>query len=349
MNRSEQAKPAAAHLHCADTPALFSIQNNDLGIKLPLHLKQMGAPEHCGHRSGWRHVMDHLRQCQRPAGMLLDDFVERTFQHPGSTQEWHEPWIGIFHHPRHVPHWYDPSAVPSVIFQKTTFRNSLKHLAGAVTLSTTLGDWLAKELVVPVKVLKHPTEIPDQQFSINQWEQQATKTIVQVGWYCRNSRAIYQLRVPDDYKKVHLLQDRPWVHNALQRIDNLSPTRHRPLIGDVQVIEPLDNPSYDSLLAHNLVFCEYLDVSASNTVIEAIARNTPIVVNRHPALEEYLGIDYPLFYEHLDEVAALLTQPGLIRSAYHYLGALDKSWLSAETFTRQLMTFVNQIGTGTTK
>jgi hypothetical protein len=79
------------------------------GIRLPLHLKQMGDPEHCGHRSGWRFVMDHLRQKVNPLGILVDDFVERTFQHDCYDQEWQEPWIGIFHHPPNLPGWFDPS------------------------------------------------------------------------------------------------------------------------------------------------------------------------------------------------------------------------------------------------
>ena len=73
------------------------------GFRLPLHLKQMGVPETCAHRSGWGYVMEHLAKKQHQNGIILDDFVERTFQHQGMRQTWKEPWVGIFHHPQNLP------------------------------------------------------------------------------------------------------------------------------------------------------------------------------------------------------------------------------------------------------
>ena len=56
-------------------------------FRLPLQLKQMGDPEHCRHRSGWQYVMRHLRPYNTPNGILLDDFVERSFQHADQRQQ----------------------------------------------------------------------------------------------------------------------------------------------------------------------------------------------------------------------------------------------------------------------
>ena len=108
-------------------------------FRLPLHLKQMGDPEHCRHRSGWRFVMERLRAYHHPAGILLDDFVERSFQHEASRQLWCEPWVGIFHHPPNLPEWLDPSAPIQAIFSTAEFTASLPHLRGAVALSEYLG------------------------------------------------------------------------------------------------------------------------------------------------------------------------------------------------------------------
>jgi hypothetical protein len=319
------------------------IQPKGTKIRLPLHLKQMGCPETCGHRSGWRHVVQHLRSVNDPGGVVLDDFVERTFQHQDSGQVWQEPWVGIFHHPPNLPPWFDQTAPPPVITQLPAFRASLPHLRGAVALSAYLGGWLRSELQVPVLVVKHPTEIPILRFSIERWETQAFKQLVQIGWYARNYRGIYQVGVPDGFRKIHLLQDRPWVQEATARTDLAGPFRSRPDVGNVELIGRLDDQRYDELLASSVVFCEYLDVSASNTVIEAIARNTPIVVNRLPALEEYLGKDYPLFYERIEEVPAMLGDRERIRRACALLSAMDKSWLSVESFALELLSFVNDV------
>ena len=66
-----------------------------------------------------------------------------------------------------------------------------------------------------------------------------------------------------------------------------------------------------------------------NTVVECIVRCTPLVINRLPALEEYLGEDYPLFYEgySLEKVTRKR-----IRQGHEYLKRLDKSKLRIETF-----------------
>jgi hypothetical protein len=69
-------------------------------------------------------------------------------------------------------------------------------------------------------------------------------------------------------------------------------------INSVDIIEFIDNNIYDNLLTENIVFLNLVDASAVNTIIECIARNTPLIVNRHPAVIELLGEKYPLYYEN---------------------------------------------------
>jgi hypothetical protein len=108
----------------------------------------------------------------------------------------------------------------------------------------------------------------------------------------------------------------------------------------VEILTSLDNTEYDLLLCNSILLVEYFDVSASNTVIEAIARNTPIVVNRHAALEEYLGIGYPLFYDDIEEVHGLLSDHERVHAAHLMLSTSDKSWIPVETFVSDLLGFV---------
>jgi hypothetical protein len=79
-----------------------------------------------------------------------------------------------------------------------------------------------------------------------------------------------------------------------------------------------------------------VDASAVNTVIEAIVRNTPILINRLPALEEYLGSNYPLFYENLSEASALLT-PDQLERAHLHLQSMDRSFLKIDHFLEQYL------------
>lgn len=102
----------------------------------------------------------------------------------------------------------------------------------------------------------------------------------------------------------------------------------------VRVLEHLDDNAYDELLSRNVVFLRLVDASAVNTVVECAARDTPIFVNRHPALEEVLGHDYPGFYDCPAHAAALLSSWDAIKAAHtHIAQRVDKhALLSLSSF-----------------
>ena len=70
------------------------------------------------------------------------------------------------------------------------------------------------------------------------------------------------------------------------------------IMENIDVLQNMDNQKYDELLCENIVFINLVDASTVNTIIECIIRNTPIIVNRHPAAVELLGQNYPLFFEN---------------------------------------------------
>jgi hypothetical protein len=311
-------------------------------IKLPIHLKQMGESATSGHRSGWPFVIQALKSYTSTDGILLDDFVERTFQQTIAPKAWAEPWIGVFHHPPHLPAWFDHSAVLDHIIDTLPFQKSIPHLKGAIALSQYLADWLECRFDIPTIALKHPTEIPDLQWNVEKFMSNLGLNVVQVGWYLRNYRAIYQLKVPHGFRKMHLLQNEPWVLEAAKRTDQHSPFKHRVEFGQTQVVHRLENSQYDELLCRSVVFLELFDTSANNAVIESIVRNVPIIVNRHPATEEYLGADYPLFYDGIDQVHDLLDFDTIV-NAHEYLKAMDKTEYSNQIFSDKLLKFVEKV------
>jgi hypothetical protein len=83
------------------------------------------------------------------------------------------------------------------------------------------------------------------------------------------------------------------------------------------------------------------DVSACNTMLECIMNNVPVLTNRLPASEEYLGKDYTLFYESIDEANNLLT-PEKILEAHVYLKNKDKSKFEIEYFCNELDVFTKR-------
>jgi hypothetical protein len=111
-------------------------------------------------------------------------------------------------------------------------------------------------------------------------------------------------------------------------------------INSVEILEKLNNEDYDKLLSENIVFLNLVDCSAVNTVLECIVRNTPLIVNRIPAIEELLGINYPGFYTSLNEAADICQDINRIYLITIYLSRLDKSRYTLEHFIDKIQEII---------
>jgi hypothetical protein len=113
-------------------------------------------------------------------------------------------------------------------------------------------------------------------------------------------------------------------------------------INSVKIISHLRNDEYDEMLTQNIVFCNLIDASAVNTLIECIARNTPIIISRLPAVVELLGNNYPLYIDNLIVIENTMYIPiDSIKRAYYMLCASDKYVISIENFVEKLLKIVN--------
>lgn len=108
-----------------------------------------------------------------------------------------------------------------------------------------------------------------------------------------------------------------WVKHMVEYLDTINKK--------MDILSVVDNKTYDDLLTENLVFINLVDGSAVNTLIECVVRNTPVFVNRHPAVIEIVGEDYPLLYEDANEINILLKNPECIQNAYNHMKKIDKT------------------------
>jgi hypothetical protein len=105
---------------------------------------------------------------------------------------------------------------------------------------------------------------------------------------------------------------------------------------NVLTIGRLSDKEYDSLLSRSLVFVPLFDVAACNTIIECIVRATPVLTNRLPASEEYLGRGYPMFYETLEEAGQMADDIETIGRAHEYLKVMNKEQFTMKYFINSL-------------
>jgi len=86
---------------------------------------------------------------------------------------------------------------------------------------------------------------------------------------------------------------------------------------------PLSPSDRERALATAVVFADLYDSNADPVVLECIGSATPILVNRHPAVTEHLGLDYPLYFDSLEEAAAKAVDLDAIESAHLHLSEDD--------------------------
>lgn len=293
------------------------------------------------HRSGWPHVMEAVGRHATPGGLLLDDCVEASFLFRPQHHPHREPWVGIFHFPHDVvsPMGFDRARNSAwSLWARPDFKKSLPRLRGAVSMCSRLAAWLAPRLGVPVATIMHPTET-----GVTQWNPGclAEPKMLQVGWHLRNTRAIYHVPPANGWRYLRIAPVDRWQRRRDARIRRRLGSEPNGLVED---LPRLDDAEYDEALATSVVVMEVWGAAANNVVVECVARGTPLLVNRLPAVEEYLGEDYPLYFRRLRDVPALLRPERLVAASEHMRGRRGR-WLELDTFAGCLAEFVRRIET----
>jgi len=328
------------------------------------------------HRSGWRYAVEALHPLHNDRGVRFEDFVEEPFawQHrhcgqrsgaqilqailtqdhaaPVSSEETgvlpiREPWVGILHNPPAMPPDFHPAESPQAIMRKAVWRESLDSCVGLFALSRYAADWLRAATGKPVSALVHPTEIPDTVFDFHAFLANEDKQVVQVGWWLRRLRAIYDLPLAAGnalgYRKLRLVPE--FFSGADQYLNQLlaaempePSTSPGGAQHNTRECRHLPDPDYDRLLSRNIAFIQLYDASANNTVIECIARGTPVLVNPLPAVREYLGEDYPLYYDNLEQAAEKALDVSRLQAAHQHLLANPlRRHFGADSFRQQFL------------
>jgi polysaccharide pyruvyl transferase WcaK-like protein len=379
------------------TPVI-SIKNIKISKKINLsYIKQNNLEGY--HRSGWSYVVNNLGIFDNiNSTVLLDTYLDKTF-HWGCNAyidadiiPYKQPFIGFLHHTLDIDN-YTTYNVDNML-NNPNFQESLKYCKGIFVLSKYLRDLLEVKILdkfnkkIIIESLIHPTEIPDLKFTIDKFNNNHNKKIINIGAWLRNCYSIYEIKLNNNIKKAVLVGKdmnnyikpveidlRKDINHLLNEINTYNDTIYNngicrdinslnkyikylckyikklqynftleeiiDIIEDnqksVEIISKLSNYDYDILLSENIVFLHLIDMSACNTVIECIVRNTPIVINKLPAVVELLGNNYPLYYESLNDIDKLVTYDN-INLAHKYLVSIDKTKFTIEYFINMFMT-----------
>lgn len=326
-------------------------------------------------------VIELNKEVKKP--LIIDTYVDKTFHWNSSFYKskdiipYRVDWIGFIHHTFSS---YNNTYNCRVLFQNPLFLESLATCRCLIVMSNYLKRQIEEVIGcdrVRIEVVYHPTEMTGTMFTWERFMESDSKQIVQIGNWLRNVFAIYTLELPREsiIKTKSVLKNRNTDNYFLpengldEMISNMSGIRNNNTNGtfdmckitfdnmhirgmlehiqglenSVSVLNYLDNGAYDVLLSRNIVFINLIDASAVNTIIECIMRNTPILVNPIDAALEFLGAEYPLFYESMYDASKILENTELIRKGYLYLVNMDKSPFVITTFITRMRSIIESI------
>lgn len=279
------------------------------------------------HRSGWGYaskaIKDHMHST---TGILLVDWADAAFR---DNCKFEKKWVGFLHNPitypsNEYPAKYQSGLSPLNMLVKSDIWNyNLSTCLGIYTLSKHSADFLSP--FVKTQSVTHPVKEPKLKFSWDLFQSNPNKQILHIGQWMRRYHSFCQLKT--SLRKTLLITGKHWEKDILQMKKYAD-------CSDITVSDPIINKQYDEILCKNVVFLDLYDVAACNTVLECIVRYTPIIINRLPANEEYLGKDYPGFYNSLEEAAELINTK--LKEIHEYLKMLDKSHLSVSNFIESI-------------
>jgi glycosyltransferase involved in cell wall biosynthesis len=264
----------------------------------------VGYPIHWNHhRGGWNDVTDVLvRDLGCADGILTVNALEETIV-TGRVLD--VPWVGFSHE---VPHHSYVFPDLTRLLQLDTWKASMRHCRGLWVLSSHNKKFLEScGLPFPVSFVHYPVTSPEQTFSFDSFTRSEPRRLVCIGEYLRRIQPFFDLVAPG-YDKI-LLDSPEFRHSVVPK----------PGPQPVSILGRVSDEDYDGLLARSVVFLNLIDAGANTTIVECIVRCTPILVNRVGGVSEYLGDDYPLYYETLEEAAAKLADMDLLARTTLYL------------------------------
>ena len=300
------------------------------------------------HRAGWNWVNACMvkRFHNDSADIIIDEFIERTFDwdycfnndKPQVLPHHKKDWIGFIHNPMIIPKPFDIKQTPINMCARLPFVLAMRNCKGIFTLSDDLEEHVRYIFTqygfdhVLVETLLHPTPLDVEEFNLNAFLEKPQVTCL--GYWLRDFEKYWLLDT--QMPKNVLLGRLPYAHQIydqqMKEFKRKQEYTGEQIKGNVIVHKHLENKEFDKFMTDTIGFLYLIDTSANNGVTDCISRNIPLLVNPHPAVVQYLGEDYPFYYNTLETADKKINDIELIKETHLYLKNMDKSRLDIKTF-----------------
>jgi hypothetical protein len=231
----------------------------------------------------------------------------------------------------------------NALLTNNNFIDSLPVCQNLICLTDYLSRYVISKIDTNVVTMYHPMINIEHrnQFNIIKYKRNTNKKIIQIGRQCRNLKTFTQINF-NTHGKLWLTgtQNLHATYEILKLELNIN------IIHDSYYnieYKYVNNKEYDELIVENILFLHVHDASANNVVLEAIVYKIPIIVNKHPAIIEYLGEDYPLYFEPNNDSIKIdddFISIEKITEAHEYLKLLDIDKIQFLKFNQALLRII---------
>jgi FkbM family methyltransferase len=295
----------------------------------------------------WRELLPVIQKAGENGPVeLFDPFLEQTLTSAGEAGPRNGGWAGITQFGPSIPEW-----IAAVASQKQLASAAQLQIAswgarrdscrGLVAMSDYQAAYLRKNAGVRVIVVRPPLPLGRPEWSWDRFTSDGRRRIIQPDERLQRSHGLHMLEVAEAEKS--------WWRSPLLAPDDLVETERAELMRDYRLLSymlptvtcepPPSGTARADLLRESLVFAHLYDAIAPGILFECIASATPILINAIPAVREYLGSGYPLYYFSYLDAAEKAADDLLIKRSHEYLKTLpQRRDLTKEAFLRELAT-----------
>ncbi len=308
------------------------------------------------HRGGWKTVIQNLINEKivfytdtLTNNISLVDCCEAFFVWEKLFEKYKlGSWIGMIHFCYNLPDFLHFENV-DLLLDNEDFKSYLPSCQGIIVLSPYLKKYIQKKFPnLKIYILKHPVENINTKFSMDKFILNPHKNLIQLGYQSRMVSSIFRIRTP--WKKVLLTgrknTPREVLSRVKQEINYLKITNLNITLNNINIQYFEKNEDYDNFLTQNICIIPLWDASANNSILEIISMNIPSFVTKMESTVFYLGDNYPMFYEDLEEINNIIQHTDqfytLILKTHQYLKNINTVDLSFQKFNSDMLTIINR-------
>ena len=305
------------------------------------NIKKTNLSEH----SRWTMIENSMDYIQTKIKIIT--FCDIYFNEVNETEPIKEKWVGFIHNPiGYEKYWSNNNFLP--LLNNQLFLNSLSNCKMLITMSSSCKDYFILKINnelgfhnIIIKNIYHP--IPNNMyFNFDFSEFKNNRQILFVGNWLRKTYSIFKLNCNLSYKKAII----PFTERTKLELNyycekdgiSINDTEYN----SVYKYEKKNQKEFEKIFTSSVILLNVYLTTINNTLLECIASNTPILLNRHQEFVDILGADYPLFFDNMEDINSLLNDE-LILNAHHYLKNMDKTSLTLEYFINTFKNYISCI------